>query len=1359
MNKKLSVFCLLVVFCLGGTLQAAWYWTNAAGTRKWVDGSNWDNGYPASPDASTALSWTLTTPDQYPPTEVGPGDAAFGQTCRIAANAGQYGYVHIYGGTCSVREIRLGEGGTAVVDCNGLGELIVNTNDIDLGYTATGDGTLNVRDSAKVTVQRYLEVGVLGKGTLNVSGNATVTTPVMITNQYLTIGTSAGAVGVVNLSDNGTINVDDFVHIGDVGTGTLNMTGGTLTVTNYEVNIADRGGTGTLNLSAGTISTGRHFNIGGANAAGTAVMNMTGGTVNCALTLNIPETAGCQGTLNLEGGTFNASALTMRAGGLLNVAGGTLRLNGNVVTNILNNSQIIGHYGYGTISAVYDGSAYTFVTAIAPSEPYMLSPVGSGVDPAANLSWRSAQGAVSATVYFGTDEALVAARDASVRYADVTSPFDVFAGDMPYGTTYYWVVDETDGVNTWSSPVVSFTTIDLNPYARNLTPVGTNVPRTANLDWTPGYFAAESHLYFGTDEAAVLARSTDPNVYRGIQTPPYDPVPGGDLPYMTTYYWVVDTVGDDGQGNTFWPGTVVSFTTQRPTPPTTATWDPNDNFDWEKLENWAPNRMGAGVTSNIGAEPNNPAIITNGYIANEARTVRIGVSRPGKVRVESGSVLQAGAGSAGTHKITVGYDADGYLEVDGGTAIGGQWFEVGYNAGVHGTVIATNGATIKTAVHDYNKNASGSSDTIISGGSSLIAARDLYIGSASATSGPHTLTINDDGSLVSGTVVFIGNAQGSRGIVTVNGGTLQDRGNSIRVGQEGDGELIVNGGVVNATSLRIPFSSTSSGTGRVQLNGGLIVANGFLMYDGGAMDITGGTLKIQGNAVNTVLNTYAGKVTAYGGWGSVNAVYDETANETTVTAIAPDGSVIDPFDAYADTAQLNAAWTVSAGDSLALETTTVYAGKKAMRFYYSGSESQARRALSLDISTIAAFEAKALTLYFAGQAGNTDLPLFVRLESTSGSATIPYDGSTSLADTGWVEWNLDLAGFEGVNLNAITGIAIVVGDGSTSGSGTLYLDHIRFYPSRCLPDLATGDVNGNCISDPWDFAVLAMDWLDSGYTVTPADPGTDGLVLRYRLDDSTVADETGNYPGAALGTGGGFSATGGYDGGGYLTLAGTNYIEVPPASLSTIASTGEITISVWVRGSTSMPVTQRQMLFSAKTAASEGHILTANIPSGTMPALITFEAGHDNNRQDDWASFFWGWDSTSWEAPESAYRGTNWNHFAFTKDIATGEQKIYHNGQIVALTKKATTPIDYVGMFTIGNFHPGGNLAYYGDVDDFRIYDHALTPDEVLFLAGGSAYYQPVISDADFDDSGDIGLGDLAILAAKWLEIQLWPAP
>ena len=61
----------------------------------------------------------------------------------------------------------------------------------------------------------------------------------------------------------------------------------------------------------------------------------------------------------------------------------------------------------------------------------------------AQLSWKAGRDAATHDVYFGTDEAAVAARDASVAQGSVDVA-SVDPGPLDAETTYYWLVDETD---------------------------------------------------------------------------------------------------------------------------------------------------------------------------------------------------------------------------------------------------------------------------------------------------------------------------------------------------------------------------------------------------------------------------------------------------------------------------------------------------------------------------------------------------------------------------------------------------------------------------------------------------------------------------------------------------------------------------------------------------------------------------------------------------------------------------------------------------------------------------------------------------------------------------------------------------
>ena len=60
------------------------------------------------------------------------------------------------------------------------------------------------------------------------------------------------------------------------------------------------------------------------------------------------------------------------------------------------------------------------------------------------LSWRAGDYANTHNVYLGTDEALVAAGDASVLVGDNLTAQSLDVGALQYGGVYYWKVDEVN---------------------------------------------------------------------------------------------------------------------------------------------------------------------------------------------------------------------------------------------------------------------------------------------------------------------------------------------------------------------------------------------------------------------------------------------------------------------------------------------------------------------------------------------------------------------------------------------------------------------------------------------------------------------------------------------------------------------------------------------------------------------------------------------------------------------------------------------------------------------------------------------------------------------------------------------------
>ncbi len=142
----------------------------------------------------------------------------------------------------------------------------------------------------------------------------------------------------------------------------------------------------------------------------------------------------------------------------------------------------------------YKGDVWSFT--MAPVTAYAPDPRNGDkwIDPNVDLSWSPGQGAFSHQVYFGTDQAAVAARDASVSEGSV----NVASFELPLlanQTLYYWAVDEVDAMgNTQAGPVWSFTTVSAVPnggakgeYFNNQSlsgaPALTRIDSSINFNW------------------------------------------------------------------------------------------------------------------------------------------------------------------------------------------------------------------------------------------------------------------------------------------------------------------------------------------------------------------------------------------------------------------------------------------------------------------------------------------------------------------------------------------------------------------------------------------------------------------------------------------------------------------------------------------------------------------------------------------------------------------------------------------------------------------------------------------------------------------------------------------------------------
>ena len=202
----------------------------------------------------------------------------------------------------------------------------------------------------------------------------------------------------------------------------------------------------------------------------------------------------------------------------------------------------------------WKGDVWSF--SIPPKTAYKPSPADGTefVNLNVQLTWTPGFGAKMHTVYIGKDydtinEAVGGVPMGVVRYAP---------DSLKLAKTYYWRVDEFDGIQTYKGQVWSFTTLGAVT-GPNPADGAVDVKPSVILGWNAGAVGASHEVYFGTDADAVKNATTASPEYKGpkaLGEESYDP---GKLIFNTIYYWRIDEVNDSPDSP--WEGNVWSFTT------------------------------------------------------------------------------------------------------------------------------------------------------------------------------------------------------------------------------------------------------------------------------------------------------------------------------------------------------------------------------------------------------------------------------------------------------------------------------------------------------------------------------------------------------------------------------------------------------------------------------------------------------------------------------------------------------------------------------------------------------------------------------------------------------------------------------
>jgi len=234
------------------------------------------------------------------------------------------------------------------------------------------------------------------------------------------------------------------------------------------------------------------------------------------------------------------------------------------------------------------GAVWSFTTLPSPppGQATNPSPIDAAVDVPVDaiLSWTPGTGAVKHDVYFGTDSGAL-----PLVSPQQPLPFTSFNPEtMDEGVTYYWRIDgyNIDNVKT-EGLLWSFTTVLPEPpeMAIPAAPIdeygsAVNVPNVGvgvDLMWFSGDRAASHDVYFGTSSDSLEFKANIPQE-DGTYIPEtgqtyftWDPVPDGDLPYESSYYWRIDEINPGGTTE----GPIWNFTTESDTYPPIFAYPPD----------------------------------------------------------------------------------------------------------------------------------------------------------------------------------------------------------------------------------------------------------------------------------------------------------------------------------------------------------------------------------------------------------------------------------------------------------------------------------------------------------------------------------------------------------------------------------------------------------------------------------------------------------------------------------------------------------------------------------------------------------------------------------------------------------------
>jgi len=345
------------------------------------------------------------------------------------------------------------------------------------------------------------------------------------------------------------------------------------------------------------------------------------------------------------------------------------------------------------------------------------------------------------------------------------------------------------------------------------------------------------------------------------------------------------------------------------------------------------------------------------------------------------------------------------------------------------------------------------------------------------------------------------------------------------------------------------------------------------------------------------------------------------------------------------------------------EQTVVHSGSQSMPLFYDNSGTARYSEAELTLSPAQDWTKSgitALSLWFSGEPNNVPDKMYVKINGSK----VTYDGDTgNLTLRPWQPWNIDLAPL-GMDLQNVTKLSIGFGDETATklgGSGKVFFDDIRLYPySRQL--------------------------------ATPVEPGVAGLVAHYEFEGNTNDSSGNGLHGTVMGNPTFVAGKVGQA----INLRGLNdFVEI--TGYKGILGPNAVTVTAWIN----------------TTSTTTGTIV------GWGPNVagqrFGFRINADRLRIEHQGGNVQG---------DSSVNDGAWHHVAVTVQenatLSYPDVMLYVDG--IDDTRPSAEP-DAFNLTADQNVRIGSRPAsndrfFMGLIDDVRIYNRALTHEEVAWLAG-----------------------------------------